>query len=63
MRDGVDDFTYLTMLENSGMSREEVLRIVRRLTASLTEYTGNDDLLYRARYSLGSMIEKARSGR
>ncbi len=63
VRDGVDDFTYLTMLENSGMSREEVLRIVRRLTASLTEYTGNDDLLYRARYSLGSMIEKARSGR
>ena len=56
--DGVDDYTYLSMLEQSGVSREEVLKIVKRLTAKLTEYTENDDQLYRVRYALGGMLEK-----
>jgi hypothetical protein len=58
VRDGIDDYTYLSMLEQSGMAREDVLKIVRRLTASLTEYTENDDQLYRVRYALGGMLEK-----
>ena len=48
-----------TMLEQSGVSRNEVLKLVKRLTASLTEYTENDDQLYRVRYTLGSMLEKS----
>ena len=58
VRDGVDDYTYLSMLEQSGMAREDVLKIVKRLTASLTEYAENDDQLYRVRYALGGMLEK-----
>ena len=59
VRDGVDDFTYLSMLEDSGMPRGEVLKLVGRLTAGLTEYTLSDDMLYKARYTMGNLLEKA----
>lgn len=58
IRDGIDDYEYFAMLENLGVSRDELLKIVSRLSPSLTEYTSDDDLLYRVRIMLGDMIEK-----
>lgn len=58
VRDGIDDYAYMTMLEKLGVSRNEIIRMVKHVTSSLTEYTSDDSLLYNIRISFGNLIEK-----
>ncbi len=57
VRDGIDDYEYMIMLEKLGVDRNEILRLVNQLTQSITEYTSDDDLLSRARIQMGNLIE------
>jgi hypothetical protein len=57
VRDGIDDYTYMSMLEERGVGREAIVNVVSKLTPSLTEYTRDDDLLYKVRIMLGEMLE------
>jgi len=58
IRDGIDDYEYMTMLEEAGVDREELLDIVAHLTPSLTEYTSDDYMVYRARIAMGNVLER-----
>jgi len=57
VRDGVDDYTYLEMLSEYGMSDEAIEKLVNSVTSSLTEYTDNDDLFYKNRIRVGQILE------
>ncbi|MBR6934700.1 MAG: DUF4091 domain-containing protein [Clostridia bacterium] len=58
IRDGIDDYEYMTMLEEAGVNREELLDMVAHLTPSLTEYTSDDYMIYRARIAMGNVLER-----
>ncbi len=57
VRDGIDDYTYMAMLEERGVKREAIIDLVSKITPSLTDYTRDDELLYRVRIMLGETLE------
>lgn len=58
VRDGIEDYEYLSMLEDI-IGRNEVMKIVELVTEDVVTYTSNDDYLAAVRVILGNTLEKA----
>ncbi|MCQ2429476.1 MAG: DUF4091 domain-containing protein [Clostridia bacterium] len=57
VRDGIEDFEYLTMLQNV-YGKETVDQIIRRITTSLSRYTDDETYFNEVRNALGCLLEK-----
>ena len=58
IRDGFDDFDYLKLAEEI-VGREEVMKIVRKITTGMLRYTEDHDVLSAARDELAAIIIEA----
>lgn len=58
VRDGIEDFEYLTMLTEI-YGEETVDAIICRITTSITRYTTDEELFTEIRVALGNILEKA----
>ena len=56
--DGIDDFEYLTIAQRV-LGREKTKAFIKQVSASLTDYTNDEDLFTRVRTELGNTIEHA----
>ncbi len=57
VRDGIEDFEYLTMLENE-YGKEVVDALIRRLTTSISHYNTDIDNFNSLRVALGNILEQ-----
>ena len=57
VRDGIEDFEYLTMLK-SFLGEEKVDLVIRSLATSLTEWNSDAETFTKTRISLGNMLEE-----
>lgn len=62
LRDGIEDYEMLTMLENL-CGREAVDNLISMVTTSVVTYTDNDDILHAVRVLLGETVEQAMKNR
>lgn len=58
MRDGIEDFEYLTMLEEK-IGTDAARKYISMVSESVTTYTHDDDVFAKARIKLGDAVEKA----
>ena len=58
VRDGIEDFEYLTMAEKELGSRK-TNSIIKKVTKNVLDYTKDDDTFVKARIELGNKLEKA----
>lgn len=56
--DGIEDYEYLTIAENL-LGESETDKIIRKVTASLTDYTYSDKTFRNVRTAMGNAIEAA----
>ena len=57
VRDGIEDFEYLTMLQNA-YGKDTVDLIIKRITTSLSKYTDDETYFNEVRNALGCLLEK-----
>ena len=60
VRDGIEDFEYLTMLKNK-LGEEKVNLIIRSLATSLTDWNHDAELFTETRIALGNMLSALKS--
>lgn len=58
VRDGIEDYEYLTMLAEQ-YDKETVDLIIRRLTTSLSEYNTDEEFFTALRIAVGNLLEQA----
>lgn len=58
VRDGIEDFEYLTMLQNI-YGKDTVDLIIRRITTSIADYTDDHALFSSVRDALGCLLEQS----
>ena len=58
VRDGIEEFEMLTMLENTA-GREAVDKIINKVSKSIVEFTSDENALAEARIELGNALEQA----
>lgn len=56
VRDGIEDFEYLTMLENK-IGKEKTDYIIKQITTSLGEYNSDEELFTNIRTALGNLLD------
>ncbi|MBO7406431.1 MAG: hypothetical protein J6V14_02280, partial [Clostridia bacterium] len=61
IRDGIEDYQMLCMLEEL-LGREAVDDIIHRITTSVVTYTKDDDYIHAVRILLGDTLERALNG-
>ena len=62
VRDGIEEFEMLTMLEQAA-GREAVDKIIARVSTNIVEFTSDEDALAKARIELGAALEAALRGK
>lgn len=58
VRDGIDDFGYIMLAKEAGMSDKDLNSKVSKIAKSIYDYTNDDSLLMKVRKELGDYIEK-----
>ena len=58
VRDGIDDYEYITMAKKLGVPAKEIDEIVKPVARSITDYTRDDRVIEEARVALGKIVEK-----
>ena len=61
VRDGIEDYEYLTMLEKL-IGREDTETVIRSITTSLSDYNEDPAVFYARRNAVGNLIEKLSKG-
>ena len=62
MRDGIEDFEYLTMLADV-YGTETVNALICRLTTSISQYSTDEELFTALRIAVGNLLDKAAGAR
>ena len=57
VRDGIEDYEYLTILEKL-IGGDDTTTVIRSITTSLSDYNEDPDELYARRTAIGNLIEK-----
>ncbi|NLN04421.1 MAG: DUF4091 domain-containing protein [Clostridiaceae bacterium] len=58
VRDGIEDFEYLTMAEKE-LGKKKTNKIIKKVSKSILDYTKDDETFVKARIELGNKLEKA----
>lgn len=58
VRDGIEDFEYLTMAEDA-LGQKKTNKIIKKVTKNILDFTRDDDTFAEARIKLGNELEKA----
>ena len=56
VRDGIEDYEYLTLLEER-YGKEDADLLIRQITTSLTRYTDDADYFLRVRTAIGNLLD------
>ena len=62
VRDGIEDFEYLTMLADV-YGTETVNALICRLTTSISQYSTDEELFTALRIAVGNLLDKAAGAR